>query len=70
MKRVSIGSWAYTIGPYADAPVAFETVCARLREGYIIQLPRARKYVVIENNMYAPIIQYTNTTTGKVYIYI
>ncbi|HEX9794972.1 MAG TPA: sugar phosphate isomerase/epimerase [Planctomycetota bacterium] len=30
MKRISIGSWAYTIGPYADNPVDFETVCTRL----------------------------------------
>ena len=30
MKRISIGSWAYTIGPYADAPVDFETVCRTL----------------------------------------
>ncbi len=32
MRRISIGSWAYTIGPYADSPVDFETVCTRLRE--------------------------------------
>lgn len=32
MKRVSIGSWAYTIGPYADSPVDFDTVCTRLAE--------------------------------------
>ena len=31
MKRISIGSWAYTIGPYASHPVDFETVCTRLR---------------------------------------
>ncbi|MAW60631.1 MAG: hypothetical protein CMJ94_07325 [Planctomycetes bacterium] len=30
MKRISIGSWAYTIGPYADKPVDFETVCSKL----------------------------------------
>ena len=30
MKRISIGSWAYTIGPYADKPVDFETVCTKL----------------------------------------
>ncbi|MCH2101855.1 MAG: sugar phosphate isomerase/epimerase [Planctomycetes bacterium] len=30
MKRISIGSWAYTIGPYASNPVDFETVCAKL----------------------------------------
>ena len=32
MRRISIGSWAYTIGPYADKPVDFETVCFRLKE--------------------------------------
>ncbi|MFT7680025.1 MAG: sugar phosphate isomerase/epimerase [Planctomycetota bacterium] len=32
MKRISIGSWAYTIGPYADNPVAFETVCKTLAD--------------------------------------
>jgi len=32
MKRISIGSWAYTIGPYAKDPVDFDTVCARLCE--------------------------------------
>ena len=31
-KRSSIGSWAYTIGPYADHPVDFDTVCSRLKE--------------------------------------
>ena len=31
-KRSSIGSWAYTIGPYADHPVDFGTVCTRLKE--------------------------------------
>ena len=32
MKRISIGSWAYTIGPYEDRPVDFDTVCRRLAE--------------------------------------
>ena len=32
MKRISIGSWAYTIGPYAESPVDFETVCSKLAE--------------------------------------
>ncbi|MEE2888472.1 MAG: sugar phosphate isomerase/epimerase family protein [Planctomycetota bacterium] len=32
MKRISIGSWAYTIGPYEDKPVDFDTVCTRLRD--------------------------------------
>jgi sugar phosphate isomerase/epimerase len=32
MKRTSIGSWAYTIGPYEKNPVDFETVCIRLKE--------------------------------------
>ena len=31
MKRTSIGSWAYTIGPYEDKPVDFDTVCTRLK---------------------------------------
>jgi sugar phosphate isomerase/epimerase len=31
-KRISIGSWAFTIGPYASHPVPFDTVCDRLRE--------------------------------------
>lgn len=30
-KRVSIGSWAYTIGPYASNPIDFETVCTKLK---------------------------------------
>lgn len=29
-KRTSIGSWAYTIGPYAENPVDFDTVIDRL----------------------------------------
>lgn len=32
MKKSSIGSWAYTIGPYADNPVPFDTVCTKLKE--------------------------------------
>ncbi len=32
MKRSSIGSWAYTIGPYAADPIDFETVCGKLQE--------------------------------------
>ena len=31
-KDISIGSWAYTIGPYTKNPVDFETVCDRLEE--------------------------------------
>jgi sugar phosphate isomerase/epimerase len=31
-KRISIGSWAYTIGPYASKPIDFDTVCDRLKE--------------------------------------
>lgn len=31
-KRVSIGSWAYTIGPYAGKPVDFDTVINRLKD--------------------------------------
>ena len=32
MKRISIGSWAFTIGPYAKNPIDFDTVCDRLKE--------------------------------------
>jgi sugar phosphate isomerase/epimerase len=32
MKRISIGSWAYTIGPYTERPIDFDTVCAQLAE--------------------------------------
>lgn len=32
MKRISIGSWAYTIGPYASDPVDFRTVIKTLRK--------------------------------------
>ena len=28
--KTSIGTWAYTIGPYADKPVEFDTVCKKL----------------------------------------
>ena len=31
-KRSSIGSWAFTIGPYAKNPIDFDTVCDRLKE--------------------------------------
>lgn len=31
-KRISIGTWAYAIGPYADKPVPFDTVMAKLKE--------------------------------------
>lgn len=30
-KRVSIGSWAYTIGPYASNPIPFDTVIDKLK---------------------------------------
>src|SRR5258708_38996882 len=32
MKRISIGSWAYSIGPYASNPVPFDEVVERLRD--------------------------------------
>lgn len=32
MKRISIGTWAYSIGPYADNPVAFDEVVRRISE--------------------------------------
>jgi sugar phosphate isomerase/epimerase len=31
-KRTSIGSWAFTIGPYANNPIDFETVCNTLKD--------------------------------------
>src|SRR4051794_23786313 len=31
-RRTSIGSWAYTIGPYAKTPIDFKPVCTRLKE--------------------------------------
>ena len=31
MKQISIGSWAYSIGPYADNPVPFDEVIKRLK---------------------------------------
>jgi sugar phosphate isomerase/epimerase len=31
-KRISIGTWAYTIGPYQNDPVPFEEVCSKLKE--------------------------------------
>jgi sugar phosphate isomerase/epimerase len=30
-KRTSIGSWAFTIGPYASNPIDFQTVCEKLK---------------------------------------
>lgn len=32
MKRISIGSWAYTIGPYEDNPIAWDTVLETLKD--------------------------------------
>ncbi len=31
-KRISIGTWAYSIGPYADKPVPFTEVVTKLNE--------------------------------------
>ncbi|MBI4877344.1 MAG: hypothetical protein HY822_22180, partial [Acidobacteria bacterium] len=31
-KRSSIGTWAYTIGPYGSNPIPFGTVCDKLKE--------------------------------------
>lgn len=31
-KKISIGSWAYSIGPYQDNPIPFETVVSTLKE--------------------------------------
>ena len=30
MKKISIGTWAYTIGPYAKNPISFDEVVANL----------------------------------------
>ena len=30
-KRISIGTWAYTIGPYAEHPIPFDVVCEKLK---------------------------------------
>jgi sugar phosphate isomerase/epimerase len=30
-KRTSIGTWAYTIGPYGSNPIPFDTVCDKLK---------------------------------------
>ena len=32
MKKISIGTWAYTIGPYADNPVSWEDVLDKVKE--------------------------------------
>ena len=32
MKRTSIGTWAYNIGPYEKDPIPFDTVGAKLAE--------------------------------------
>lgn len=32
MKRISIGTWAYSIGPYADKPIPFPEVVLKLKE--------------------------------------
>ena len=32
MKKISIGSWAYSIGPYADNPVPWDEVLKKLKE--------------------------------------
>ena len=31
MKRISIGSWAYAIGPYADKPIPWDEVTKKLK---------------------------------------
>ncbi len=32
MKKISVGSWAYTIGPYKDNPVAWDKVVGKLKD--------------------------------------
>ena len=35
MKKISLGSWAFSFGPYADHPVSFDATVKRLSEaGY------------------------------------
>jgi hypothetical protein len=41
MKKISIGSWAYTIGPYADKPVPWEEVITRLKVKSLISMGRS-----------------------------
>jgi len=31
MKKISIGSWAFSIGPYADCPIPWEEILTKLR---------------------------------------
>ena len=31
-KKISIGTWAYTFGPYQDNPVPFDTVVRRVAQ--------------------------------------
>ena len=32
MKKISIGTWAYTIGPYQEEPISWEQVTTNLKE--------------------------------------
>ena len=32
MKKISIGTWAYTIGPYAGNPIPWEEVIRKVKE--------------------------------------
>ena len=32
MRRTSIGSWAYNVGPYAEKPIPFDTVLEKVAE--------------------------------------
>ena len=38
MKKISIGTWAYSIGPYADCPVPFDEIMAKLANPVRISL--------------------------------
>ena len=31
MKKISIGTWAYTIGPYADNPISWDEVIQKVK---------------------------------------
>ena len=38
MKRISIGSWAYAIGPYENEPIEFDVVCNAVADKFIHEI--------------------------------
>lgn len=50
MKKISVGSWAFTIGPYASRPVDFEQVAQRVKDcGYdAIEIAGTGAHVTLE----------------------